>query len=464
MILIMWTVYPPLAGAQAHSGGSVDLAIFSLHLAGISSMLGAMNSKKTLILLYSIPPILEGTLRRGNGTILIFRLLILLQEYIYYIFNIIIFEFRYTLYFGTQNMFNENVYLYSNPLSYKSDLNESNNKGFKEKNNWKIILGRKGELKQLHELISDYLKKGEQVTVEIINKILSYYNITVTEEQFTKLINLPKYRIDMKDIKEANKEIIKLVGIPSSKIQVSGVYIFTHSMSGYKYVGSSSQLAIRLRSYIKNKNRSIGLFIPFLREEGINNFSLEIIPVIYHWGFRSELVLEQYYLLNTAFNLNRIKVVNNPSGSNYKVLYMYNRDKTILYYCSSKQNDFINNLNIHYMTFNKHLKNNTYYLGKYSFSRELVLTAKNANISSLDLALKLQRDRIVFNKNKPINRDSRAILLTSIKDPNNVKILYGFRSCINYLNKEKGYPSTRETLIKYINIGKPYNGYICKYV
>lgn len=39
-----WTIYPPLAGAQAHSGGSVDLAIFSLHLAGISSMLGAMNS------------------------------------------------------------------------------------------------------------------------------------------------------------------------------------------------------------------------------------------------------------------------------------------------------------------------------------------------------------------------------------------------------------------------------------
>lgn len=45
----MWTVYPPLAGAQAHSGGSVDLAIFSLHLAGISSMLGAMNFITTVI-------------------------------------------------------------------------------------------------------------------------------------------------------------------------------------------------------------------------------------------------------------------------------------------------------------------------------------------------------------------------------------------------------------------------------
>ena len=49
MILIMWTVYPPLAGAQAHSGGSVDLAIFSLHLAGISSLLGAMNFITTII-------------------------------------------------------------------------------------------------------------------------------------------------------------------------------------------------------------------------------------------------------------------------------------------------------------------------------------------------------------------------------------------------------------------------------
>jgi Cytochrome C and Quinol oxidase polypeptide I/GIY-YIG catalytic domain len=496
-----WTVYPPLAGAQAHSGGSVDLAIFSLHLAGISSMLGAMNSKKTFIMIY----------------ILIFRLLISLQKYIYFILNIILLESfpvassrgmihpglpynwepwvtsRYTLCPVSQNTFNENVYLYSNPSNNVSDLKETNNKGSspicsadgggamgtvtgsKENKNWKNILGRKGELKHPHILVNDYFKKGSSVTVEIINKILSYCNITVTEEQFTKLINLPKYMIDMKDIKEANKKIKKLVGLPSSKVQVSGVYMFTHLISGYKYVGSSSQLAIRLRSYIKNKDRNIGLFIPFLRKEGITNFSLEIIPVINNWGIKSELVLEQYYLLNTAFNLNspnprpgwgadRIKVVNNPSGSNSKPLYMYNRDKTILYYYSSQEKDFINNLNIHYMTFNKHLNNNTYYLGKYSFSRKLVLTAKDANISIFDLALKLQKDRIIFNKNKPITRESRAILLTSIKDPYNIKILYGFRSCINYLTKEIGYPSTRETLIKYINNGKPYKGYVWKYV
>lgn len=44
-----WTVYPPLAGILAHSGGSVDLAIFSLHLAGLSSILGAINFITTIV-------------------------------------------------------------------------------------------------------------------------------------------------------------------------------------------------------------------------------------------------------------------------------------------------------------------------------------------------------------------------------------------------------------------------------
>nr|UYR50836.1 hypothetical protein [Morchella crassipes] len=80
---------------------------------------------------------------------------------------------------------------------------------------------------------------------------------------------------------------------------------------------------------------------------------------------------------------------------------MYNRDKTILYYSSMQQKDFIDNLNIHYVTFNKHLKNGTYYLGKYLFSREPILTAKAKEISILDLALTLEKDRVKYNKNKP---------------------------------------------------------------
>lgn len=44
-----WTLYPPLSGAQSHSGPSVDLAIFALHLSGISSLLGANNFITTIL-------------------------------------------------------------------------------------------------------------------------------------------------------------------------------------------------------------------------------------------------------------------------------------------------------------------------------------------------------------------------------------------------------------------------------
>jgi hypothetical protein len=135
-----------------------------------------------------------------------------------------------------------------------------------------------------------------------------------------------------------------------------------------------------------------------------------------------------------------------------------------LYYYSRQQKDFITNLNIHNVTFNKHLINNTYYLGKYTFSIDLELTARASNISILNLALKLKKDRIKFNKNKPIISETRIMSLTSIKNSKDVKLFYGIKSCIDYLNKKKGLPSTREILIKYINNDKPYHGYTCKYV
>jgi len=44
-----WTLYPPLASVEAHSGPAVDLAIFSMHLAGVSSILGAVNFITTIL-------------------------------------------------------------------------------------------------------------------------------------------------------------------------------------------------------------------------------------------------------------------------------------------------------------------------------------------------------------------------------------------------------------------------------
>jgi hypothetical protein len=193
----------------------------------------------------------------------------------------------------------------------------------------------------------------------------------------------------------------------------------------------------------------------------LSNFVLEVIPLKNNYEFRSEIVLEQYYLLDPSFNLNTVKVANNPSGSNAKPLYMYNRDKTILYYSSMQQRDFIINLNIHYVTFNKHLKNGTYYLGKYLFTREPVLTAKVKEISILDLTLMLEKDRVKYNKNKPLNSLSKSVLL--VDNSGNTELFFSLGKCVEYL-RNKGLPATQVTLVNRINSGKSYHGYTCKYM
>lgn len=82
-------------------------------------------------------------------------------------------------------------------------------------------------------------------------------------------------------------------------------------------------------------------------ERGLSEFKLEVICLPNYPDINPEIVLEQYYLLDPSFNLNTIRVPNNPSGSSAKPLYMYNRDKSILYYfTSSARNKKILYLNL----------------------------------------------------------------------------------------------------------------------
>ena len=86
-------------------------------------------------------------------------------------------------------------------------------------------------------------------------------------------------------------------------------------------------MAIRLQRYFAQSNKEYGKFIPFLKEQGLDKFCLDVIPLDFAIIFKPELILEQYFLLNPSFNLNVSKVVNVPAFVS-KMLYMYNRDKT----------------------------------------------------------------------------------------------------------------------------------------
>ena len=421
--------YPPLSSIQSHSGGSGDLAIFSLHLAGVSSLLGAINSTS-----------------------------INLSDYDVFI------SFTYLYLKINESSLDVNSFNFSNTSNFS---NNSHSKTKIDKENWKIILGRKGPTEYVHKLANEHIISKKPVTFKIINEILSYCNISITEDILNSLINAPSIIIKNLDKKEI---VLKdNIGLASSKIQIPGVYIFKHKITGEKYVGSSSQLALRLSGYLNYTHKSIGKFIPLLYKDRLSNFTLEVIPLVNNYNFRSEIVLEQYYLLDPSFTLNTVKVVNNPSGSNAKPLFMYNRDKTILYYSSTQQKDFIKNLNISHFTFSKHLKNSSYYLGKYLFTREAELHAKVKDISIIKLALQLEKDRKLFNKNKPLNSLSRSVLMCLDNDSvyldkkDSSLLFFSIGKCVEYL-RSKSLPATQTTLVKYIDTGKSYHGYIFKYV
>jgi hypothetical protein len=106
---------------------------------------------------------------------------------------------------------------------------------------------------------------------------------------------------------------------------------------------------------------------------------------------RDSLSSEIYKSSSAKYNKANIK-------SNY--IFMYNRDQTILYYYIINVKEFLDNLNIHWVTFQKHLENGTYYLGKYTFTREFVSVAKFKNMSMSELALMLNKDRVKFKRKK----------------------------------------------------------------
>jgi hypothetical protein len=358
-----------------------------------------------------------------------------------------------------------------NKTNYSTGANHSNDDNKPPKNpkkgkkqDWSVILGRKGAQHNVypHMLAKAHINSGKPITVGVLNDILAYCNILVSEDTLKSLITMPRFVFDNLDNKETLLALKDKIGSPFGKVQQRGVYIFTHKVTNDKYVGSSSELALRLNGYLYNTHKSSGKFIPLIKD-GLSNFQLEVICLPYYPDFRPEIVLEQYYLLDPSFNLNTIRVSNNPSGSNAKSLYMYNRDKSILYYHTNQQKDFISKLNISHTTFTKHLTKGTYYLGKYLFTRELVRLVKITPMLLSEIALMLNLDRVKFNKNKPLSRLSKPILLVDIKNQDNEMVFESLGKCIEYF-KSKNLSASQTTLVKRIDTGISYNGYICKSV
>lgn len=326
-------------------------------------------------------------------------------------------------------------------------------------------MGKKGNNVYAHELAKAQIKSLKPITVKVLNEILAYSNLLVSEETLKSLLNMPILVFNDLHKKNTRDLIYKKIGLPHSKIQQRGVYIFTCLDTNQRYVGSSSVLALRLRNYFNRAGlnrllKNSGKLIPLIEEKGLSRFKLEIICLPNYPELKPEIVLEQYFLLDPLFNLNTIRVSNNPSGSTAKPLYLYNRDRSILYYYTLQQKDFISKLNIDHTTFTKHLTKGSYYLGKYLFLRERIDTAKVTEMTLPEIAIMLQQDRVKFNRSKPINSLSKSVLLIDIETKQEIKF-ESLGKCVKFFSS-KGLPVSQVTLVKRLDTNIPYRGYICK--
>jgi hypothetical protein len=344
----------------------------------------------------------------------------------------------------------------------EEDPEEEPDKNSSKKQDWGLILGRKGKNIFVHQLANTQINSGKPVTLKVLNEVLAYSNVLVSEDTLNSLLAIPRLVFYDLHKKETLDLIYDKLGSPYSKTQPQGVYIFTCLKTNQKYVGSSSQLPFRLKGYLNETHRTTGKLIPLMKEVGLSEFKLEVICLPYYPEFKSELVLEQYFLLDPSFSLNTIRVPNNPSGSNFKPLFMYNRDKSILYYYTTQQKDFISKLSVSHSTFTKHLTKGTYYLGKYLFTRENNNRAKQSLMTLPEIALMLKRDRVKYNRENPIKGLNKAIILVDVNSQEEF-LFESLGQCIRYL-KDKGFSASQSTLVKRLNTDLSYKGYICKTV
>lgn len=187
--------------------------------------------------------------------------------------------------------------------------------------NWPLVLGKKGYLRVSSLLANKYIKESKHITATEVNKVLAFSDIKITQNVLDKILNKPRIKFSNLDANTIRSNtFLDSIGTVRSKIQVPGVYMWTHISSGNMYVGSSSTLARRLIGYFNNTHKDTGKLIPLIKKEGINAFNLEVIPLIYNYVINQEISLEQYFLLHSKFNLNTLKVINNFSGARSKPL------------------------------------------------------------------------------------------------------------------------------------------------
>lgn len=211
-------------------------------------------------------------------------------------------------------------------------------------------------------LAMQHFKGNAPTDLSIINSVLAYHALSLTQEEFNILKSIVPVSLSY-PLPNNDPYIHSVVG-PATKRKtdmVPGGYVLTVNDDGRQYVGSSSNLSIRLRVYYNTKSQGSGRTISTVMSNiGPSGFSLmvyvipfskfsDISPVTDAYRAKLIVALEQYLILDIKPALNDMLVVNGGQTKNLgeavgliqsatsvisKVLYVYSADKDKLLYIS----------------------------------------------------------------------------------------------------------------------------------
>jgi len=139
----------------------------------------------------------------------------------------------------------------------------------------------------IYILAKRQLGSNEPVNLEVINKYLAHFSLSITKEEFDILLSIRKVEFEL-PLNKSSELLLDSIGRNLNKNhkdsinnRFAGVYIFTNKINGEQYVGSSIDLASRVRYYFKPSVRSTEnrLIIQSLNKYEIENFTLSIYKI-----------------------------------------------------------------------------------------------------------------------------------------------------------------------------------------
>lgn len=302
--------------------------------------------------------------------------------------------------------------------------------------------------------------KYEDITSETLNKLVTNQGISISQDELDILKSIPGVKFDLPLNDQTKHALVALIGKPKTRGLKPGVYIFTHKITGYKYVGSSNSLSRRLDQYFHFKHLNqddSGQLLPLLNKEGFDKFSLEIfvmpLDLRSHYSF---LFLEQYYLLHKSFNLNTQRIVHFRVNQGNPI-YLYDLKGNTLYYSSKSLRQIQGDLGIHPSTCKSCLKGNSY-LNFFKITDIPLEGAYQANLSVSEIANLISEKKTLFLSNASRVLFSQPVIVKNVKTGETME----FPSIVSIVNKFKTLNITmdRNKIAKIWNTGKHYNGYI----